>query len=120
MQNDAEIVRDENLVAFCGLYCGACPRYLKGKCEGCRTVDHNPNWCKVKPCNVDNEYNSCADCTRFESVAECKAFNPLLIRLGEYLSKTSRQAGIQMIKEKGQSEFVAFMAENQLVSIKRG
>ena len=24
------------LVSYCGFYCGACPKYTKGQCEGCR------------------------------------------------------------------------------------
>jgi len=30
-----EIIADEKLVAKCGLYCGACGAYLKGRCPGC-------------------------------------------------------------------------------------
>ncbi len=29
-----EIVSDPKLVAYCGLYCGACKRYLQEKCPG--------------------------------------------------------------------------------------
>lgn len=25
-----------NLVSYCRFYCGACPTYIKGKCEGCK------------------------------------------------------------------------------------
>lgn len=24
------------LISYCGFYCGACPKYLKKECEGCR------------------------------------------------------------------------------------
>ena len=30
------IVADKNLIAYCGLYCGACRSYLKGSCPGCQ------------------------------------------------------------------------------------
>ncbi len=56
---------------------------------------------------------------QFESVSDCKIFNPLLIRFGEFISRTSRKAGIKYIKEKGRTEFVNYMAENKLVSIKK-
>lgn len=117
MKELINIVKDEKLIAYCGLYCGACPRFTKGKCKACK--DNNPSWCKVKPCNVENNYSSCTDCKQFESVSECKIFNPLLIRFGEFVSQTSRKAGIQMIKEKGRNEFVNHMAENKLVSVKK-
>lgn len=118
MKNEVDITKDENLIAYCGLYCGACPRFLKGKCNGCK--ENNPSWCKVKPCNLENNYTSCADCKQFDSVSDCKIFNPLLIRFGELVSRTSRKAGIQLIKDKGRTEFVNLMAENKLVSIKKG
>jgi hypothetical protein len=31
-----QIIADKNLVAYCGLYCGACNKYLDGKCPGCQ------------------------------------------------------------------------------------
>ncbi len=117
MSKNIDIVRDENLVAYCGLYCGACPRYLKGKCKGCK--ENNPSWCKITPCNLEHDYSSCADCTEFDSVSDCKKFNPLLIRLGEFISKTSRNDGIKLIKEEGKTAFMNYMADNRLVSIKK-
>ena len=30
-----EIKENVGLVAYCGLYCGACKAYLKEKCSGC-------------------------------------------------------------------------------------
>ncbi len=37
-----KIERDEKLVAYCGFYCGACPKYKTGKhnCQGCRGITH--------------------------------------------------------------------------------
>ncbi len=112
-----EIEIDENLIAFCGLYCGACPRYIKEKCKGCKNKEKS-SWCKVKPCNIENGLKSCAECKQFGSVADCKMFNPFTIRLGEYISRTSRKAGIEMIKAKGYDYYKNYMAENKLVSIK--
>jgi hypothetical protein len=30
-----EVLVNKDLVAHCGLYCGACGAYLKGRCPGC-------------------------------------------------------------------------------------
>ena len=117
MKDNSTIVKDENLISYCGLYCGACPRYLKGKCEGCQS--NNPSWCKIKPCNLENDFSSCAECTIVGSVADCKKFNPLLIRVGEFVSKTSRKNGIELIQKEGRQAFVDYMVENKLVSMKR-
>jgi len=29
-----EVNMDRDLIAYCGLYCGACGKYIKGKCAG--------------------------------------------------------------------------------------
>ena len=41
-----EIVADTNLIGYCGLYCGACKRYLKDKCPGCHK-NEKAAWCKT-------------------------------------------------------------------------
>ena len=41
-----EIVADPKLVAYCGLYCGACGAYLRGRCPGC-IENYKATWCKV-------------------------------------------------------------------------
>ena len=117
MKRKAEITVDENLIAFCGLYCGACPRFLKGKCEGCSK--NQASWCKVKPCNIENNSGSCADCELFDDPSGCEKYNPLIIRIGEFVSRTSRRDAIQLLKEIGRKDFAKHMAENRLVSMKK-
>ena len=118
MKNLNEIIVDENLIAYCGLYCGTCPRYLNEKCGGCKTTEKS-KWCKVKPCNFENGLRSCAECKIYNSVDECKNFNPVIIRIGEFITRTSRKSGIQMIKENGYSSFANYMVKNKFVSIKK-
>ena len=38
------IIFDENLISFCGFYCGACPKFLKEECKGCK--GDNPAYLK--------------------------------------------------------------------------
>lgn len=64
------IENDPQLIAMCGLYCGACNSYLKGKCEGC-VSNEKATWCNVRLCCIENKYKSWADCTQFENVADC-------------------------------------------------
>jgi hypothetical protein len=117
MKSEVEIIVNENMIAFCGLYCPACSRFLKEKCEGCN--ENKASWCKVKPCNKENNYLSCAECQKYESVAECKKFNPLLIRFGELISRTNRKLGIQLLKVIGRLQYAQYMAKNKFVSIKK-
>ena len=114
--------KDENLISYCGFYCGACPTYTSGKCEGCRGASAKCavgyKKCLVKPCCVENEFFTCADCTKCASTKECKKYNPASIRFGEWVSNTSRRKGIEMIQEKGQTEFLDYMTEKEWVTIK--
>ena len=40
-----------DLVAHCGLYCGACKSYLNGKCKGCHE-NSKAAWCKIRSCCI--------------------------------------------------------------------
>lgn len=113
-----------SLVSYCGFYCGACPKYTKGQCSGCRgdspTCGAGYKACKVRPCCIGNGYVSCADCNEYKNVRDCKIYNPLLIRFGQFITGTNRRKGIDMIKEKGIDDFVKYMADKNWVTIKRG
>jgi len=56
-----EVASNPDLVAYCGLYCGACGSYLRETCPGCHQ-NEKAEWCKVRVCCIDNQYLSCADC----------------------------------------------------------
>mgnify|MGYP001174253203 CR=1 FL=1 len=45
------------LVAYCGLYCGQCTKYLKGKCPGCKE-NEKASWCKTRSCCIENDFAS--------------------------------------------------------------
>ena len=119
---DNQINKDENLISYCGFFCGACPTYTSGKCEGCRgdstrcAIGYKK--CMVKPCCIENGFFTCADCTKCASTKECQKYNPASIRFGEWISNTSRRKGIEMIREKGRAEFLTLMIDKKWVTIK--
>lgn len=113
-----EIKVDENLVAYCGLYCGACYKYLKGKCPGCKE-NEKATWCKIRTCNIENDLKSCAACKEFDDLHDCKKYNNAVSRVFEFFFRSNRYACIDMINKDGYEEFAKYMAENQLVSIKK-
>lgn len=121
MENNEEILKDEYLVSYCGLYCGACPTY-KENCDGCRSDSplHAVGFhtCKIRPCCLENQYSSCADCKKYATVKSCKKYNPFLMRFVEYISGTSRQKSIEMIKEEGITAFTEYMACKEWVTMK--
>ena len=122
-QNQSEQMTDnEPFIAYCGLYCKACPAFVSGKCEGCR-VDSAKSAvlykkCKVKPCCVENGFFTCADCTIYASTKACKKYNPLMLNISSWIGCVNRSKCIDMIKEKGRAEFLAFMEERNWVMFK--
>ena len=74
--------------------------------------------CKVRPCCIEKGINTCAYCDEFESVKDCKIYNPFMIKFGQFITRTNRRKGIKMIKEKGELEFVKFMTAKKCVTIK--
>jgi hypothetical protein len=113
-----EIVADPKLVAYCGLYCGACKKYLKGRCPGC--IENNKaTWCKVRACCIEHNYSTCADCSILNGAADCKEFNNFIARVFGFIFRSDRQACIELIKEKGVEQYAAEMAKNQIMTIRR-
>ena len=115
---EKEIVKDTNLIAYCGLYCAACRGYLKGSCAGCQK-NEKASWCKIRSCNMANSYKSCADCKEYSNPMDCKKYNNFMSKLFGFIFRSDRQAGIALIKERGYENFAAYMAENKLQTIRR-
>jgi hypothetical protein len=113
-----EIVSDTGLVAYCGLYCGACGAYLKEKCPGCHE-NEKAGWCRIRVCAGDNEYSSCAECKEFENPGDCKKFSNLMSKLFSLIFRSDRTASIRKIKELGIQGYADYMAENRLQSLKK-
>jgi len=114
--------KDENLIAYCGIYCGACSSFASRKCDGCR--GDSPKCaagyksCKVKPCCVENGFFTCADCTIYTSTKECKKYNPLLLKVAAWIESSDRSKAIEMIRSKGRAEFLAYMIDKNWVIFK--
>jgi hypothetical protein len=113
------IVADPNLIAACGLYCGACKRYLNEKCPGCRENIKAAKWCKPRTCCLVHNYQSCADCRQYDQVMECKGYNNFIAKMFGLIFRSDRKACIDMIKAKGYDSFAKYMAEHRLQSLKR-
>jgi len=113
-----EITNDPGLVAFCGLYCGACGKYLKGSCLGCKE-NEKAVWCKIRTCCIDANYANCSECQDYENVLECKKFNNFMAKVFAVIFKSDRPACISRIKEIGLDVFATEMSDKGLQSIKK-
>lgn len=113
-----DLIPDTSLIARCGLYCGACKAYLKGKCKGC-AENHKAAWCKVRLCCIENQYKSCADCKQFANPDDCKKFNNFMSKLIGLVLNSDRKSCIRLIKETGYDSYAMKMASEKRQTLKR-
>lgn len=112
------IQTNTELVARCGLYCGACKSFLAGKCKGCRE-NSKATWCKVRVCCGEKQINSCAECAEFADPMACKKFNNFMSRLFGLVFSSDRAACIDQIKQRGLAGHAKIMADLSSHTIKR-
>ncbi|MDD2516527.1 MAG: hypothetical protein PHO80_06065 [Candidatus Gracilibacteria bacterium] len=105
-------MKNSDLVAYCGLFCGECRAYKAGKCPSC-AKNEKATWCKVKSCCENNKYKSCADCKTYSDPEECKFFNNFFSKLFKFLFKSNRKGCICKIKEVGPEKYAEFMTEKK-------
>lgn len=113
-----EIAADKSLVAYCGLYCGACKRYLRGKCPGC-AENNKVAWCKVRACCREHSYQSCTDCQTFDNFRDCGKLNNFFAQLFSLIFRSNRFACLAAIREQGYEEYARRMAKRKMMTLKR-
>ena len=113
-----EIISDSNMVAYCGLYCGACKSYLSDKCPGCHD-NQKATWCKVRSCCSDNGYASCAECKEFTIPNDCKIFNNFISKIFGFIFRSDRSACIDQIKTLGIDGHADKMTELKRQSLRK-
>lgn len=106
------------LVAYCGIYCGACRSYAIGRCPGCRKSE-KATWCKVRTCCINNKYATCANCTTHCDPRACKVYHNPISRLFGFVFRSNRAACIQRIREVGTTTFAREMAERRRYTLPR-
>ena len=112
------IVADPKLVAYCGLYCGACRAYREGRCRGCEG-NEKATWCKVRACCKENGTASCADCATHPDPTDCRKFHSLFSRVIGFVLRSDRPACIRRIKEIGPEAYAAEMAQKGAQTIRK-
>ena len=114
-----EILANEASIAYCGLFCGACRRFLNGGCLGCQQ-NAKASWCKVRSCCMEHKYKSCADCADFKEIMDCPKYNNIMAKLFGLIFRSNRSACIALIKEVGYEGYAKEMAAHKAQSIRRG
>lgn len=110
------IEADQRLIAACGLYCGACRKYLVGKCRGCHG-NEKASWCGIRTCVRRRGYGSCAECA--SDVTDCSTYSNFIGRLFAFLLRSDRPACIRYIREHGPQAFADEMARRKCQTMKR-
>lgn len=103
-------------IAACGLYCGACRKFLSGKCPGCKN-NEKASWCKIRQCCISKGYHTCAECER--DVRECKIYSNFISKVFALLFNSDRPACISYIREQGEIAYVEEMNKRKCQTIKR-
>ena len=113
---DNEVKLNVDLISYCGLYCRACRKYLKGKCPGCRE-NEKASWCKVRSCNKENGFHTCAACST--NVVDCRKYNNFVSKMFALIFRSDRKACIYRIKEVGEMQYVKEMSDKKAMTIKK-
>jgi len=109
---------EAELVAACGLYCGNCGAYLKGKCPGC-AANEKASWCTVRLCCRDQKYSSCAECGKFQAFEDCGKLNNFISKVISIFTRSDRPARLRRIKEIGREAYAAEMVASGSRSVKK-
>jgi hypothetical protein len=113
-----EIQADAKWVAFCGLYCGACGKFLKEKCGGCGR-NEKATWCKIRICCKGRNIATCAECAEYADPKDCKKFNNAMSKIFAVLFNSDRAACISQIKKLGMAGHAKRMADLKKQSLSR-
>jgi len=112
------VIASEDLVAYCGLYCGACRAYRNDRCKGCHE-NAKAGWCKVRTCCIDHGYATCADCDTYDDPRRCAKFHNLFSRVIGFVLNSDRRKCIARIREVGPAAYAEEMAAKGAMKLPR-
>ena len=107
------------LIAYCGLYCGSCKAFVKGRCPGC-AKNEKATWCKVRQCCKEKGFAHCAACDTFSDPSLCKANNNFISKLFGFIFGTDRIASLREIRRLGGERYVQAMKDRTKPALKKG
>lgn len=97
----------EKKISACGLYCGECRAFKKGKCPGC-SLKTDATWCKVRTCCKEHNWISCAECTE-TGIDACKKYNNFMTSFFKFVFRSDRHGCIRRIQKIGYENFAIEM-----------
>ena len=123
-----EIRNNPQQIAACGLYCGACKKFLNEQCAGCQPSEEDTpglsqplpkgfQRCKIRKCCQEKGFHTCAECNK--DVKQCTIHNNFVGKIFALLFNSDRAACIRYIRENGEGAFAEKMAKDQQMTMKR-
>ena len=110
------ITANTEYIAACGLYCGACRKFLTEKCAGCKG-NEKTTWCKIRKCCEEKGFQTCAECQI--AATDCPNHSTFTSKLFSFLFRSDRPACIQYIKENGPQAFAEEMTRRKCQTMKK-
>lgn len=110
------ICASKQLIAACGLYCGACRKFRRDKCPGCHE-NEKATWCRIRKCCLERGFHTCAECDK--NVKDCSIHTNLIGKLFALLFNSDRAACIHYICRYGEDAFAEKMASDETMTIKK-
>ncbi len=98
-------IKEKMIIAYCGLACSNCGTFQKGKCEGCHSERPMNRNCKMKACTTERKYSTCAICSEFKVLEECRKLNNIVSKFFGFIFRTDRIRNLYRIREIGLEEF---------------
>lgn len=92
-------------LACCGLICSQCGAFTRGRCKGCHSPKPMHSRCLVKKCVIEKGYQSCADCSDFTDLRNCKKLNNFVSMLFGFIFRSNRIANLLEIRRSGLEKF---------------
>jgi hypothetical protein len=109
-------IRETKSIAFCGLYCNNCNKFIRGKCPGCEK-NEKATWCAIRKCCMDKAIQNCSECVEFSELKNCKKYNNVFSKVIQFVTSTDRELCIKIIREKGTDFFISEMDSNGKMSL---
>ena len=94
------------IIAYCGLVCSECGAFKKQRCEGCHSEKPMHKGCKVKPCAIERNYTTCAECGDFENLKDCKKLNNFISKIFGLIFRSDRIGNLNQIRQAGLDRFI--------------
>ena len=110
------IAPDNKNIAACGLYCGACRKFLAEKCSDVNQIKKQLG---VKSAHVAKKTSLILVLNAPHDVRECKLFSNWISKVFAFLFNSDRSACISYIKEQGEQAFAEEMTKRKCQTIRR-